>query len=102
MKPPPSAPPAPWKEFSTLAPTSGGRQMPPVLAEESQPAAPPSKPRAALADGYLLIAAPATAGIASRKDARHAAAITPARRSIGMHIGFSSSSFARRSGDYRV
>src|ERR1700709_1099290 len=102
MKPPPSAPPEPWKEFSTLAQSSGDRQMPSVLEEESQPAAPPSKPRAALADGYLLLAAPAAAGIASSRAAKHAATTVPARRWIEVRIGFSSCSLLARTGDYRV
>jgi hypothetical protein len=48
--------------FSTLGQRTGARQVPSLLDEEIQPAGPPAKPRAALAGGYLLVAAAAAAG----------------------------------------
>jgi hypothetical protein len=74
--------------LSALAQSKGARQVPSLLVEEVQPERPPSKPRAAAAGGYLLFAAPALAGSASRRLAVQATAKTPSRISA-KRIGFS-------------
>src|SRR6188768_2418264 len=87
MKPPPSAPPAPWKLFSTLAQSSGARQVPSLPDEEVQPAASPVKPRAAAFGGYLLVAAPALATIPRPRMASEAATVAAIRRGSEESIG---------------